>query len=897
MTRTPVSAPIRFLPAASGNSTGSTCCVRLGQVADLDRSADGDRALPLPASPGLHILNRLRFAAALLVAGVCAIGIGILAVEVTRQIDRARSSGSDNVQWALDQADMELLHLDLAVRDAMAAPDDLSLLRKRYDVLFSRVRTLAFGEVFAKMRATPAFADGLAEMQDFLVHAAPLIDGGDKVLQDALPDLDTRLRALIPITHRMALAGVSIFASQSDAARETFGQTLIKLAALTLALVAVLAGMLIMVLRLERRNRQRTAENVEMLARLDAVVSSSLDCVITLDDRGRIVDFNPAASRTFGYPRQDVVGHYLSLLVPPDAKGKAQLPALNAPLAKGRRRLRISARRRDGVDFPAEMSLSTAKAGPKPVHVVFLRDLSQQVAAEQALVKARDEALVGEKAKADLLVVMSHEIRTPLNGMIGTIELLDGTELAPHQREYLRIMAASGRLLMHHVNDVLDIARLDSGKSPLTLAPLDLAELVGEVIENQSPASLANGNRLILVPPPDGRTKVMGDAVQVRQVLMNLVGNAVKFTRNGKITIEISHPSGRNWTDLTVRDTGIGIAQEDLTRIFEDFVTLDPSYARHASGTGLGLGIVRRIVTRMGGKIRVESETGKGSTFRVTLPLAVVEEGWETPAAIAAPQALPDRLSILVVEDNDFNRLIVRDILIKDGHAVTEAANGEEGIARAEVQAFDVILMDISMPGIDGLRTAEHIRQGNGLSKGAPIVALTAHALQEEADRFRNGGMSDVLIKPITREALRAVLARLRPPPVQEVPAETLLDAEVLDQLRQSLGEVRANQVTLRFLAETGARMAALQANVATPGAEPSIVADIHRMAGTAAMFGAVAFRNELALIETLCKQGDHAAARRRVDTLVPLWQQTSEAFHAMGYREAEALPQASSLR
>ena len=854
--------------------------------------------MPLPFNPGVPRINRLRFALAMVVAALCAVGIGILAVEVTQQIERQRSSASDNLQWALDQADIELLHLELAVNDAMHQASSLAALRTRYDVFFSRLHTLEYGDVFAKMRPNESFATNLTHMQQFVARATPLMDGPDEALRAALPDLDAQLRELVPLAHHVALTGVSVFALQSDIARMKVEQTLIKLGALTVALVAVLVAMLTMVLRLDRRNRLRTAENAATLARLDAVVSSSLDAVITLDDVGRIVDFNPAASRTFGYPRQDVVGHYLSLLVPPDAKGKAQLPALNAPAAQGRRRLRISARRRDGLDFPAEMSLSTARSGPRPVHVVFLRDLSQQVQAEQALVQARDEALVGEKAKADLLVVMSHEIRTPLNGMIGTIELLDGTDLAPHQREYLRIMAVSGRLLMHHVNDVLDIARLDSGKSLLTVAPLNLADLVGEVIENQSPASQANGNTLVFVPPADGRTTVTGDAAQLRQVLMNLVGNAIKFTRNGKITVEVSHKSGRGQTELIVRDTVIGIAPEDLGRIFEDFVTLDPSYARNASGTGLGLGIVRRIVTRMGGKIRVESEPGKGSSFRVNLPMAAVEDT-ERPAAPEPLHANPGRLSVLVVEDNDFNRLIVRDILIKDGHAVTEAANGEEGIAQAEVMAFDVILMDISMPGIDGLQTAERIMAGQGASNAAPIVALTAHALQDETDRFRRGGMRDVLIKPITREALRAVLAGLHPPPPVPVVPEVLLDASILDQLRQSLGQAKARQLTRRFLNEIETRMADLRAQVTETaegpermaGLEPmagfDMVADIHRMAGTAAMFGATAFRARLSLIEDLCKQGDRATARAQIPELAALWDRTAQAFHEAGYLEA----------
>ena len=173
-------------------------------------------------------------------------------------------------------------------------------------------------------------------------------------------------------------------------------------------------------------------------------------------------------------------------------------------------------------------------------------------------------------------------------------------------------MEASGKLLMHHVNDVLDIARLDSGKAPLLAGPVDLGELVREVFENQSPAAQANGNEMVFVPPKNGRTMVECDGAQLRQVLLNLVGNAVKFTRNGQISVEIEHPDAGNLTEIRVRDTGIGIPQADLARIFDDFVTLDASYSRRASGTGLGLGIVKRIVQQMGGTLEVESQTEPG---------------------------------------------------------------------------------------------------------------------------------------------------------------------------------------------------------------------------------------------------------------------------------------------
>lgn len=858
--------------------------------------------MPPSDRPGLLSLGRLRFALTVLVALASGLGIAVLGADVARQIDTQSSTSIDNVQWALSQVDVELLHLEMSLDDAMHNPANLAEMRLRYDVFYSRIKTLQQGSVFANLRKSPDFAADFDQMKAFTEETAPLLDGDDATLRAYVPELRLRVRALIPSAHSIALTGVSLFALESDAAREAVKLTLVQVMLLMLVLITALVALLTMVLRLDRGNRTKAQENAETLARLDAVVATSLDAVITLDDAGRIVDFNPAAQATFGYDQADAVGCDLGLLVPLYRQGGIGEGLASASALPGTgRRLRVTARHRDGHDFPAEISLTLAQAGARALRVVFLRDLSQQVAAEQALVSARDEALAGEKAKADLLVVMSHEIRTPLNGMIGTIDLLETTNLAPHQREYLRIMAASGRLLMHHVNDVLDIARLDSGKAPLSMTPVDLAVLVREVIENQSPASLINGNRLSAAPQQTPLRPVLADAAQLRQVLLNLVGNAVKFTHDGEIQVEIAQDASRSATEIVVSDTGIGIERENLGRIFDDFVTLDPSYARHATGTGLGLGIVRRIVTRMGGKISVKSQKGRGTTFRVSLPLAILDTA--VPAALPSPTAVVRGLDLLVVEDNDFNRLIVRDMLMQEGHRVTEAHDGLEGVALAAARRFDVILMDISMPGIDGLQAAERIRSQGGASASTPIVALTAHALQEERESFRAGGMQDILIKPITREALRHLLGRLDlgpdrgPAAPAEMAGETvtavadqpqaeatdpeLVDDAVLAELRESLGAAKVAHLVTRFIDETEASIAKVLSMAGDPDCEDLVIRDIHQMSGAAALFGATALHSLLQQLEELCKRGKKDEARSLVPEMGPLWARTAAAYEA----------------
>ncbi len=838
---------------------------------------------------GFLPLNRLRVAVAGIILLAVAISIAVLSVDVMRQIDKESESRTDNAQWALSQLELELMQLILALDDARNGAGSLDDVRLRYDVLFSRVAILRDGKVFAGLRDQPGYTQSIAQISDFMQAQLALIDGPDQALRTNLAAFSSDARRITEQTRSIALSAVRVIAVASDRKRADIARTLILTGLMSATLVALLVGLLILLMQLYRDNRRTAAENLETLSRLDKIVATAMEAIITSDSRGRIVDFNAAACATLGFSRDEVVGTDLADLVTPSPDATTHFLKGKPPEIRASRRLRVVARRKEGDDFPAEMAISRTGDGDHTLFVAFLRDLSGQLAAEQALTLARDEALAGEKAKADLLVVMSHEIRTPLNGMIGTIELLDTTDLQPHQREYLRIMAASGRLLMHHVNDVLDIARLDSGRAPFTPTPIDLVALVQEVMENQGPASQANGNTMRFCGPTDGRSLVECDGAQLRQILLNLLGNAVKFTQNGHIAVEIRHLSDTGPTEISISDTGIGIPKADLDRIFDDFVTLDVSYARRASGTGLGLGIVKRLVGRMDGNLTVESEEGRGSTFRIHLPLPILG----VPPQIAenhrriTENASP--LVVLVVEDNDFNRLIVREMLLKEGHEVHEAHDGEEGIAMAAAQRFDLILMDISMPRIDGLQAAAAIQAGGGASAHAPIAAMTAHALADEVARFRAGGMAQVLVKPITRDALRTVLAGL---PLLQPGQTGPIDRVILMSLGQDLGAKRAGELVKRFMAETRDIVARIATGLVSAAPDQALIRDLHRLQGSAAMFGARALQTHLATIETAWKLGSTQDAETLLADLQRVWHATEHSF-----QEFEGFPQPSSLR
>ncbi|MGC9420415.1 MAG: ATP-binding protein, partial [Rhodovulum sp.] len=341
--------------------------------------------------------------------------------------------------------------------------------------------------------------------------------------------------------------------------------------------------------------------------------------------------------------------------------------------------------------------------------------------------------------------------------LLGTMELMRDTGLDRDQREHLAIMESAGRLLLHHVNDVLDLAHLDSGQAVARAERFDLGALLEETVSMHRALAAVNDNWLVLEPGA-GLGAVTGDAPRLRQVLVNLVGNALKFTHAGQVTVRAERRG--DTVEIAVRDTGRGIAAEDRSRIFDEFFTGDPTYGRAAGGTGLGLAITARLVRLMGGEIALDSTPGAGSLFTVRLPLPVAEA--EPPEAAEdddAPCGGPARpLSVLLVEDNRVNRRVARAMLEKLGHRVTEAEDGLDGVEMAFHGAYDAILMDVSMPRLDGVEATRRIRLG-GRSRHARIIGLTAHALPEEVARFRAAGMDAVGCKPVSRAQLRGLLA------------------------------------------------------------------------------------------------------------------------------------------
>ena len=772
-----------------------------------------------------------------------------------------RSARSDNAQWSLAKTEVEFLEFV----DATNTPDTPpAAVRRRFDIFYSRVKTIEIGQTYAILRADPAFRADLRDTRAFLDAAVPLIDLPDDAFVANIENLRTLTAESRYIMRNLSNAGLTIFAQNSDLQRAEVAWVLTKLAAALAVFIGALGLAIVYLNKLNTRLARREREQNEIATRMNTVIETSLDGVIVCDENGIILEFSQAAESIFGFSATEAIGEDLADLIIPDHHRDAHDRGMQTAKTTGHHkivgegRVRMDAMRKDRSLFPVEFSIQSARSGKSQIYIGFLRDISNAVAAEQELVAARDTALAGEKLKTDFLTTMSHEIRTPLNGLLGNLSLLMDTKRSKRQDRYIQNMETSGRLLMNHISDVLDITRYDAGMLALDIVPMNISVLLQDIVDSQSAMAETSATDLEWTWQGPPRHWVMSDPDRVQLVLMNLIGNAVKFTRNGKVsaTISIVDPTAPNSPiRIAIADTGPGIAPELTQRIFDDFVTGNAAYDRDVGGTGLGLSIAKRFVTALGGTITLQSTEGVGSTFDVILPMppTPVQQSHDHIAA----QTTDTSLSILIVEDNEINRTVAREMLEAGGHRVTEAMDGADGAAQANDAAFDLILMDISMPVLDGKAAARRIKSEGGLSVNTPIVALTAHASLADQAEFEAAGMVATVTKPLSRANLMAVLGDVGHVAGHPVPTATSKPPAALHQ---------------RFVAEIDALVTDLQDGDLTLA---TIQSRAHHSAGSAAAFQAETIAAPLRDLTTAARQADDAAMDAAIAAFQKAWTAT----------------------
>ncbi|WP_243358171.1 PAS domain-containing sensor histidine kinase [Fundidesulfovibrio terrae] len=506
---------------------------------------------------------------------------------------------------------------------------------------------------------------------------------------------------------------------------------------------------------------------VSSQALLAAILKGTTDAVFAKDTAGRYLLINEAGAAFCGKPANEIIGRDDTACFGPET-ARTLMERDRTVMESGATATfeEICICSTDGRILTFHSTKGPLKDRRGNIIGLFgiARDITAHKEAAARLLQAKEQAEAATRAKSEFLANMSHEVRTPLNGVLGMLQLLATTELDQEQAEYVRTAEQASLRLAQLLSDILDLSKVESGTLTLRDVEFSLAEVRDSVLALFAPAAREKGLTLDFRVDPRLPDRLMGDEVRLRQILLNLVGNAIKFTDAGEVTVQAELASEEAPSPvpvrITVSDTGCGIPDSQLGRIFEPFVQADGSYVRRTGGAGLGLAIVKRLTAMMGADISITSHPGAGTRMSATFPFGLPGKG-------ARPAPRPGRvcadrktLRVLLVEDDRTNQLTIRRMLEKAGHGVDTAGDGREALAKVAGGGFDCVLMDVEMPVLDGVEATRVIRTSPeyaGMSR-IPIIALTAHAMAGDREKFLEAGMDDYLAKPVAMQDLRRIL-------------------------------------------------------------------------------------------------------------------------------------------
>ena len=507
-------------------------------------------------------------------------------------------------------------------------------------------------------------------------------------------------------------------------------------------------------------SHQKTEEKlIENEQRLSALVDATFEGIL-LHRNGHIVEVNRGIAEMTGYTLEELIDSQVSELIAPTSREEVQR-YLQAPNTN---RLEAEVRRKEGSIFPVEIHAGFVPYRGEQVAYVVMRDVTYYKELVKTQSMARQKAEDADKSKTEFLAAVSHELRTPLNAVMGFTQLLQETSLTEEQKDYLAMTYQSSKQLLNLINDLLDLSRIESGHFELQVIEFNLLEELNSIMELLSLKLVESGNMIRLEFADNLPKVIQGDPMRLRQVILNLLGNANKFTENG--SIEFSVYRNEDNLKFAVKDSGKGIPADKLEFVFGKFNQLDSSISRRHGGAGLGLAICKKLVEIMGGEIGVTSEVDKGTTFWFSLPYRGIgsdvgsnsagDEGQNS--SVAAESA--NKKNILLVEDDKTNQVIAIAMLNKLGHHITTAENGQQAMELCrQPNDFDIILMDIQMPVMDGITATQKLRE-QGVD--IPIIAMTANAMTGDRETYMQAGMNDYISKPIYKEILYDLLNRYK---------------------------------------------------------------------------------------------------------------------------------------
>ncbi|CAA7621965.1 ATP-binding protein [Magnetospirillum sp. SS-4] len=676
------------------------------------------------------------------------------------------------------------------------------------------------------------------------------------------------------LTGRLAClsAAATAVAADSQANVEIDSSGEDEVAQLASSLAAMLGNLREAKRTLEDKVEARTAELTQaqirlgrQAERLDAILANVLDSIISVDPLGTIITANPATERIFGWPLDELRGKNISLLMPEDLRAGhgaymrryAEFGERGGVVGKDRQ---LVGQRRDGSQFPMELSISVVGQGSESFLIGLIRDISERREAEKRTEEARLLAENANRAKSEFLAVMSHEVRTPLNGILGSVDLLLRSDLAPDQRRLAEVARNSGRSLLTIVGDILDMSKMEAGRLELNEADYDMRRLVAESVEMVEPLARGKSLGLNVEFSDDLPRWLKGDPDRLRQIFGNLLNNAVKFTDQGGVTLSVAPDRHRpGFMSLRVADTGAGIGDGDLNRLFTPFTQVDGSLRRRHGGTGLGLAICRNLVGAMGGTIAVTSSLGQGSTFVVTLPIREGEEPEPVEEHLDSVPRLAGR--VLLAEDSEANQLVATAMLAPTGLEVDCVNNGRAAVEAVATGRYDLVLMDVTMPEVDGLEATRLIRALSEDVRDIPVIAMTALAMQGDAEMCLEAGMNDYLTKPLSLELMLSKLATwLKPaePALKARASGPSLDERLIGNLIADTDDRTARRIASKVAAEIRDRAQRIAGHIQAGGVE-AIGREAHTMKSLAATFGLEDLRALAQQVENAGRNGDHS--------------------------------------
>jgi PAS domain S-box-containing protein len=627
--------------------------------------------------------------------------------------------------------------------------------------------------------------------------------------------------------------------------------------------------------RSERRRLEERSQRDEI--RYRSLLRTATDGIHILDSQGRLIEASESFYRMLGYPP----GTPLHVSDWDRQWNPEELRLILHELLHRPMVFETRHQRSDGRIIDVEINAHGVTIGEEIMLFASARDISKRKRAEAELLQAREQAEQASRAKSQFLAVMSHEMRTPLNALLGVQELLLDTPLDEKQRQHLQVAQEAGNALTALIGDILDLTKVEAGKLELESLPVQPAAVLAEVLHLLQGRAEEKGLRLSSYLMPDLPAWVMGDPTRLRQVLLNLVGNAVKFTGQGGVAVRVALAKApvHGLLLFDVTDTGVGIAENVQPHLFNLFTQVDPSDTRKYGGSGLGLAISKRLVELWGGRIGLESRPGEGSRFWFTF--GAVCDGAalpDSPAVEEAALGAAGGASVLLVEDGPANQLVLSAMLRHGGYRVDVADGGHAAIDAVGAKPYDLILMDVSMPDMNGMEATRRIRRLGGWAADVPIVAMTAHAVKGYRDECLAAGMNDYATKPIGKKDLRALVARwsagragpidLAPPPV-EPHASVLVDASVIRQVAADAGIEDVAGLAGMFITELAQRHAAIAQAVVGQDMN-SLGLESHSLKSAAATFGALPLQTLATAMDKACKQHDMPAALAAAGQLLP---------------------------